>query len=191
ARKLKVGLSLDKNVNIGDKIILTGTIGDHGTALMASREGLNISTDLTSDVALLLEIFNVVKDEIEHNFIHAMKDPTRGGIAGSLNDWANKNKLSIWIEEEKIPIKKQVQAVSDMLGLDPFNIACEGKVLLAVDPTYANEILKDIKLTQHGKEAEIIGDVKKENPQKVLLETIVGGTRFIDMPLGEPIPRIC
>ncbi|MEJ2249990.1 MAG: AIR synthase-related protein, partial [Candidatus Lokiarchaeota archaeon] len=120
-----------------------------------------------------------------------MKDPTRGGIAGSLNDWANKNKLSIWIEEEKIPIKKQVQAVSDMLGLDPFNIACEGKVLLAVDPTYANEILKDIKLTQHGKEAEIIGDVKKENPQKVLLETIVGGTRFIDMPLGEPIPRIC
>ncbi|MFX1276507.1 MAG: hydrogenase expression/formation protein HypE [Promethearchaeota archaeon] len=181
----------DKNIKIGDKIIITGTIGDHGTALMASREGLNLNTDLQSDVSMLLEIYNVIKPDILNNYIHAMKDPTRGGIAGALNDWAKKNNISILIEEEKIPIKKQVKAICDMLGLDPFNIACEGRALLAVDPNQAEQILNKIKSTQLGKDAMIIGEVHSENPKTVLLKTIVGGTRFVDMPLGEPIPRIC
>ncbi|MFX1481009.1 MAG: hydrogenase expression/formation protein HypE [Promethearchaeota archaeon] len=182
---------LDNNLKIGDKIILTGSIGDHGTALMASREGLNITTDLNSDISLLLEIYNVIKSEIDNNIIHAMKDPTRGGIAAALNDWAKKSNVSIWIDEEKVPIKKQVSAICDMLGLDPYNIASEGRALLAVDPVYSETILKKIKSTQIGRSAEIIGEVKSENPKRVLLKTIVGGTRFIDMPLGEPIPRIC
>ena len=181
----------DKNLKVGDKIILTGTIGDHGTALMATREGLNISTDLESDVALLTEIINKLKLYIIDNSVHAMKDPTRGGIAGALNDWANKTNTSIVVDEEKIPIKKQVQAICDMLGLDPFNIACEGRALLAVDPSKAEVILHRIKSTNLGKEAEIIGEIKADNPKRVLLKTIVGGTRFVDMPLGEPIPRIC
>ncbi len=187
-KKIKIQ---DNNIKVGDKIILTGTIGDHGTALMASREGLNISSDLESDVAFLLDLINAIKDEIENNFVHAMKDPTRGGIAGALNDWANKNNMSILIEEEKIPLKKQVQAICDMLGLDPFNIACEGRALLAVDLSKAEEILNKIKNTTLGREAEIIGEVRADNPKRVLLRTIVGGIRFVDMPLGEPIPRIC
>jgi hydrogenase expression/formation protein HypE len=182
---------LDNELKIGDKIIITGSIGDHGTALMASREGLNISTDLESDIGFLLEINNVVKSEIQNNYIHAMKDPTRGGIAASLNDWAKKSNLGIFIEEEKIPIKKQVKAICDMLGLDPYDIASEGRALLSVDPKFADTILHKIKSTKIGKDAEIIGEVRADNPKKVLLETIVGGTRFIDMPLGELIPRIC
>ena len=187
-KKIKIE---DKNVKVGDKIILTGTIGDHGTALIASREGLNISTNLQSDLAFLLDIFNVIREDIENNFVHAMKDPTRGGIAGALNDWAHKSNTSIIINEEKIPLKKQVQAICDMLGLDPFNIACEGRALLAVDSNKADNILNKIKSTSLGKEAQIIGEVKSDNPKRVLLKTIVGGTRFVDMPLGEPIPRIC
>ncbi|MFX0038862.1 MAG: hydrogenase expression/formation protein HypE, partial [Candidatus Heimdallarchaeota archaeon] len=124
---------LDNNLKDGDKIILTGSIGDHGTALMASREGLNISTDLKSDISLLSEIYEVIKPEIKNNYIHAMKDPTRGGISAALNDWAKKSNVSIWIEEEKVPIKKQVIAICDMLGLDPYNIASEGRALLSVD----------------------------------------------------------
>ncbi|NVM37878.1 MAG: hydrogenase expression/formation protein HypE [Candidatus Lokiarchaeota archaeon] len=187
-KKIKI---LDNRLKAGDKIIITGSIGDHGTALMASREGLNISTDLKSDISLLLEIHNVIKYEINNNFIHAMKDPTRGGIAAALNDWAVKSYVSIWIDEERIPLKKQVTAICDMLGLDPYNIASEGRALIAVDPEHSKKVLEKIKSTEIGKDAEIIGEVKLDNPKRVFLKTIVGGTRFIDMPLGEPIPRIC
>ncbi len=182
---------LDNNLKFGDKIILTGSIGDHGTALMASRESLNITTDLKSDISLLLELYESLESEINNNYIHAMKDPTRGGLAAALNDWVNKSNVSIWIEEKKVPIKKEVIAISDMLGLDPYNIACEGRALLAVDPDHSEIILEKIKSTDIGKDAAIIGNVKTENPKRVFLKTIVGGTRFIDMPLGEPIPRIC
>ncbi|MFX1418872.1 MAG: hydrogenase expression/formation protein HypE [Promethearchaeota archaeon] len=189
--KDKIIKILDSNIKIGDHIIITGSIGDHGTALLASREGLNISTDLKSDISLLLEIYNTLKFEISNNYIHAMKDPTRGGIAAALNEWAMKSNVSLWIGEEEMPIKKQVIAICDMLGLDPYNIACEGRALMAVDPDHSNDILKKIKSTEIGRNAEIIGEVKKENPKKVFLKTIVGGTRFIDFPLGEVIPRIC
>ena len=182
---------LDNNLKPGDKIIITGSIGDHGTALIGSREGLNISTDLNSDVGHLLEIYNILKKDIRGNYIHAMKDPTRGGIAGALNHWANKSDVSIVLEEDKIPIKKQVNAICEMLGLDPYGIASEGRALMSVDPNRAEDILEKIKLTSIGKDTEIIGVVKSDNPKRVLLNTIVGGTRFVDMPLGEPIPRIC
>lgn len=182
---------LDNNLQPGDKIIITGSIGDHGCSLLSSREGLNIYSDLESDVGSLLEIHNVLKSEREKNHIHAMKDPTRGGIAGALNDWASKSNLSIVLEEDKIPIKKQVGAICDMLGLDPYAIACEGRALLSVDGEIAEKILSKIQSTIIGKEAEIIGKVEERNPKKVLLKTIIGGTRFVDMPLGEAIPRIC
>ncbi|MFX1591893.1 MAG: hydrogenase expression/formation protein HypE [Promethearchaeota archaeon] len=187
-KKVKV---LDNNLKIGDDIILTGSIGDHGTALMASREGLNISTNLKSDISLLLEIYKAIQIEIRNNFIHAMKDPTRGGVAAALNNWAVKSNVSIWIDEEKVPIKKQVAAICDMLGLDPYNIASEGRALLAVDSNHSKNILTKIRSTEIGKSAEIIGKVKTDDPKRVFLKTIVGGTRFMDMPLGEPIPRIC
>ena len=120
-----------------------------------------------------------------------MKDPTRGGIAGALNDWANKSNVSIYLEEDKVPIKKQVSAICSILGLDPFNIASEGRALLSVSPAHAEEILQKLRSNTLGTNAEIIGEVRTDNPRTVLMETIVGGTRFVDMPLGEPIPRIC
>ncbi|MBY8987932.1 MAG: hydrogenase expression/formation protein HypE [Candidatus Lokiarchaeota archaeon] len=182
---------LDNNLKPGDKIIVTGSIGDHGTALIGSREGLNISTDLNSDVEHLLDIYNVLKEDINNNTIHAMKDPTRGGIAGALNNWANKSDMSIVLEEDKIPIKKQVNAICEMLGLDPYSIASEGRALMSIDPNRAEDILAKIKLTSIGKDAAIIGVVKPDKHKRVLLKTIVGGTRFVDMPIGENIPRIC
>jgi len=182
---------LDNNLQKNDKIIITGSIGDHQSALIGSREGLNITSDLKSDVGLLLEIYSVLKENIQNNHIHAMKDPTRGGIAGALNDWANKSEVGIIVEEDSIPIKKQVVAISDMLGLDPYAMACEGRALLSVSSQMADEILSKIKTTEIGKDAAIIGTVSLENPKKVLIKTSVGGTRFMDMPLGEAIPRIC
>ncbi|MHA1802919.1 MAG: hydrogenase expression/formation protein HypE [Promethearchaeota archaeon] len=181
----------DKNLKEGDKIIITGTIGDHGTALMAAREGLNITSELNSDLTVLTPIMEIIKEDLKKNSIHAMKDPTRGGIAAALNDWAKKSNKSIYLEEDTIPIKKEVKAICEMLGLDPFNIASEGRALLCVESTRAHEILMKIRKTSLGKDAEIIGEVKKDHPKKVLLNTLIGGTRFIDMPLGENIPRIC
>jgi len=130
-------------------------------------------------------------EDINHNHIHGMKNPTRGGISGALNDWANKSNVGILLEEEKIPMKKQVNAICEMLGLDPFAIASEGRALISVVQDKVEEILEKIKLTSIGKDAEIIEVIKSDNPRRVLLNTIVGGTRFVDMPLGEPIPRIC
>ncbi len=181
----------DKNLRPGDKIIITGTIGDHGTALMASREGLNISTELKSDLAVLIPIYKAIEKEIKDNVVHAMKDPTRGGIAAALNDWSTKSNKSIYIDEENIPIKKEVEAICEMLGLDPFNIASEGRAILSVDPNHAQEVLEKIKNTSIGIDAQIIGEVKVDHPKRVLLNTIIGGTRFVDVPLGEVIPRIC
>jgi hydrogenase expression/formation protein HypE len=120
-----------------------------------------------------------------------MKDPTRGGISGALNDWANKSNVGILLEEDTIPLKKQVNAICEMLGLDPFAIASEGRALMSVSPEKAEEILGKIKFTELGKEAVIIGEVNTTHPRKVLLNTLVGGTRFVDMPIGENIPRIC
>jgi hydrogenase expression/formation protein HypE len=181
----------DNNLKVGDKIIITGTIGDHGAALMAKREVLNLSTNLKSDVAYLKEIYLGIKKNIEQNHIHAMKDPTRGGIASALNEWSSKSNVSIWLEEDVIPIKNEVNSICDILGLDVFEIACEGRALIAVAPNYAEEVLQKIKNTNLGREAQIIGEVKAEEPKKVFLKTVIGGTRFVDMPLGESIPRIC
>lgn len=181
----------DNNLKAGDKIIVTGSIGDHGAALMAKREGLNLSTNLESDLAHLKEIYLAIKEDIKQNHIHAMKDPTRGGIASALNEWSSKSNLSIWLDEDTIPIKDEVNSICDILGLDPFNIACEGRALIAVAHNYTDKVLQKIKATKLGKEARIIGEVKSEEPKKVFLKTIIGGTRFVDMPLGESIPRIC
>jgi hydrogenase expression/formation protein HypE len=182
---------LDNNLQKNDKIIITGSIGDHQSALIGSREGLNISSDLKSDVGLLLEIYNILKENIQNNQIHAMKDPTRGGIAGALNDWAKKSNVGIIIDEDAILLKKQVVAISDMLGLDPYAMACEGRALLSVSERSAEEILEKIRSTEIGKDAAIIGTVNEDNLEKVLIKTSVGGTRFMDMPIGEAIPRIC
>ncbi|MFW9934796.1 MAG: hydrogenase expression/formation protein HypE [Candidatus Thorarchaeota archaeon] len=178
----------DNGVKVGDKLIITGTIGDHGIALLASREGLSFETDLKSDVAPL---WSLVREALKIGGIHAMKDPTRGGLSVTLNEFAKKSGVSLEIEEDKLPFQREVLAASQMLGLDPLQVTCEGKALIAVEPDKAEEVLKVIRDTKYGKKAEIIGEAKKDRPGLVLMKTEVGGTRIIQYPWAEAIPRVC
>lgn len=184
----KGSVIVDNGAKPGDTIITTGSIGDHGIALLAAREGLQFETALQSDVA---PIWETVKAALDIGGVTAMKDPTRGGMASALNEIAAKSNVSMWIDEEKIPIKDSVHAASEMLGLDPLEVTCEGVAIICIKQDKAKAALKNIRQTKYGKNAEIIGIVKPERPGYVLLQTIVGGTRIIDMPIGEPIPRVC
>jgi len=179
---------LDSLAKPGDKVIVTGSVGDHGIALMSSREGLSFETGLQSDVA---PIWSTVEAALQAGDVHAMKDITRGGLSSALNEFAKKSGVSIWLEDGKVPVKESVRAASDMLGLDPYEVTCEGKAILCVSPASAADVLEAVRETKYGVDAEIIGDVRAERPGMVLLRTLVGGTRILRKPLGEPIPRVC
>ncbi len=178
----------DAGLKPGDKIIVTGTLGDHGIALLAVREGLDFETELKSDVA---PIWETIEAALNIGGITAMKDPTRGGLASALNDLAEKSKVSIWIDEESIPVKEEVRAAAEMLGIDPLEVTNEGKAVIGVNAEYAEEVLGAVRKTKYGKDAQIIGEVKKEKPGYVFLKTVVGGVRVLEKPYGEPIPRVC
>ena len=179
---------LDSLAKPGDKVIVTGTVGDHGIALMSKREGLMFSTELVSDVAPL---WGMVSAALEVGEIHAMKDCTRGGLSSALNEFTEKSDVSIWLKDGSIPIKQSVRSASDMLGLDPYEITCEGVIVMCVSPDSADRVLDAIKGTKYGKAAEIVGEVRSDHPGMVLMSTMVGGTRILRKPLGEPIPRVC
>jgi len=179
---------LDSGANPGDKVIITNDVGDHGISLLAHREGLSFQTKLKSDVA---PIWNTIKAALDVGGVTAMKDPTRGGVASALNEIARKSKVSIWIDENELPIKKSVRAASEMLGLNPLEITCEGTAIICAQPDKADAIINAVKKTKYGKNARIIGIIKAEKPGYVFLKTMIGGTRIIDTPLGEPIPRVC
>lgn len=176
----------DNGLEVGDKIILTGSIGDHGIALMAYREGFGFETSLKSDVA---PIWEVVEAALGVGGVKAMKDPTRGGLANALNELAEKSGVGMLIEEDKIPIKDEVRAVSEMLGIDPYEVANEGKIVMGVEAELADEILKAIKKTKYAAEAQIIGEVTED--RHVILETSLGGKRIIEAPIADPVPRVC
>ena len=178
----------DGNVRDGDQIIITGPIGDHGIALLAGREGLAFDTNLVSDVA---PIWSLVEVALEVGGIHAMKDPTRGGVASALNELAQKSDVSIWIDERNLPYRREVLAASQMLGLDPMQVTCEGKALIAVEADKAQSVLQAIRSSRYGDQAEIIGEAKKERPGLVIMKTEVGGSRVIQQPWAEAIPRVC
>jgi len=178
----------DSNLKEGDKIIVSGTVGDHGIALMAGREGISFETQLESDVA---SVYDIVSAAMSVGGIVTMKDPTRGGLASALNELAEKSKVSIWLEDALIPVAPAVKAASEMLGLEPLGVTCEGRVIIGVRPEKADEVLAAIKKLPNGKNAVIIGEVKSERPGFVISETIVGGHRIIEKPIGEQIPRVC
>ncbi len=179
---------LNSNVQAGDKIIVTGPVGDHGIALMATREGINLGSPVQSDVAILKPLVDIA---LRFDGLHMLKDPTRGGLAAALNEVAKKSGVSIWLKEETIPVRKEVKAIADILGLDPLEIACEGRFIASIAPQQAEELVDALHSHPLGKGTVIIGEAKGERKGRVLMETIVGGTRFVDMPLGELIPRIC
>lgn len=178
----------DGNCQTGSKIILTGSIGDHGAALIAKRENFDFVTNLQSDERCLIDLLPIIE---QNEGILAMKDPTRGGLASALNEWAVKSNVSIWIKQEKIPIKREVQSIADLLGLEPLEIANEGKAIICVKSEYAEDLLTQLRKTESGKEAVIIGEIKPEKPGMVILETPLGGKRIVEKPMGELIPRIC
>jgi len=184
----KGAVILDSGVRPGDKIILTGSIGDHGIALLAAREQFRLNIDIQSDVA---PIWKTVEAALAHGQVTAMKDPTRGGLASALNDIASRSGVSIWLDQDRVPVKESVRAASEILGLDPYEITCEGRAILSVSESTAAEVQEAMRETEHGRETVIIGEAKAEHPGYVLLKTKVGGTRVIDKPIGEPIPRVC
>jgi hydrogenase expression/formation protein HypE len=176
----------DSTLEVGDKIIVTGSIGDHGMSLMSFREGFGFDTDLKSDVA---PVWGMVSKALEIGGVKAMKDPTRGGFANAINEMANKSGVGVLLNQEDIPIKEEVKAVSDMLGIDPYEVANEGKVVMGVESEFADEILEAIKKDQYGKDAAIIGEVIEG--RHVLIETPVGGQRILEAPIADPVPRVC
>lgn len=177
----------DSSVQPGDLIISTGTFGDHGFAMLASREGIEFDTTLKSDVAPLTSVIL----PILNYRIHAMKDPTRGGLAGLLAEWVSKSQVSIWIDESQICIADEVRVLSDIFGIDPLNVSNEGKAIIAVHPRDAEKVLESLRSSEIGRNASIIGEAKEERKGKVFLKTKIGGHRILDKPVGEPIPRVC
>lgn len=178
---------LDSNLRENDKIIISGSIADHGIALMSVREGYEFEGDIQSDVTPLNKM---IEDALKVGGIVTMKDPTRGGLANCLNEIAQKSKVGMIIHEEKIPLKKSVHVACKMLGLDPLEIGNEGKVVIGVVSSLAEDVLGALKKTKEGKDAAIIGEATKKTSE-VLMQTKIGGTRIIDPPIGDPIPRIC
>lgn len=178
----------DDGVKAGDKLIMTGTIGDHGIALLASREGLTFETDLVSDVAPL---WSLIHEALQVGGIHAMKDPTRGGLSATLNEFAKKASVSLVINESDLPFQREVLAASQMLGLDPLQVTCEGKALISVEASKAEAVLQAIRGTKYGRQAQIIGEATNKRPGLVIMKTEVGGSRVIQHPWAEAIPRVC
>ncbi|MFX0114408.1 MAG: hydrogenase expression/formation protein HypE [Candidatus Hodarchaeota archaeon] len=178
----------DSNLREGDLIILSGTVGDHGIALLSFREGYGFEAGgLTSDIAPLNKM---VEDCLRVGGIVAMKDPTRGGLANTLNEWSQKSGCGLLVEEERIPIRDSVVAACEMLGLDPLEIGNEGKAVIAVTAEAADDVLSALRRHPEGKDSAIIGRTTKTS-HLVVMETTVGGRRVIEAPLGDPIPRIC
>ncbi|WP_324736417.1 hydrogenase expression/formation protein HypE [Thermococcus sp. SY098] len=181
----------DSGAKIGDVVLVSGTVGDHGIAIMSHREGIAFETELKSDVAPIWEVVKAVADAIGWENIHAMKDPTRGGLSNALNEIARKSNVGILVRESDIPVKPEVRAASDMLGISPYEVANEGKVVMVVGKEYAEEALEAMRKTKRGKDAAIIGEVISEYKGKVILETGIGGKRFMEPPVGDPVPRVC
>lgn len=178
-----------KRIEPGDKIIVSGTIGDHGISILSKREGLEFGTRLISDCASLCNLVKSIL--VPPGKVHALRDPTRGGLGGILAEIAKSSNLGIEIEEEKIPLKDEVRAACELLGLDPLFIANEGKIIAFAQKEDAEVILKAMKKDVSGRDAQIIGEVTKLHPGRSLLITRIGGKRIIDLPRGELLPRIC
>jgi hydrogenase expression/formation protein HypE len=173
----------------GDAIILSGTIGDHGMAIMSQRENLEFEGLIESDTAPLHSLVSAMLDASGQ--IHCLRDPTRGGVATTLNEIASSSKVGMEIQEKQIPVRDAVQGACEILGLDPLYVANEGKLLAVVPISGANDVLSSMREHPLGQDARIIGEVVEDHPGMVLMRTGIGGTRVIDVLFGEQLPRIC
>ena len=174
----------------GDKILVNGPVGDHGISVMLAREALEIETDIQSDTAAL-HTLTAALIEAAGEGLHCLKDPTRGGLATSLNEIAIASEVAIALDERLIPVRSGVRGACEILGLDALTIANEGKLLVVVAPEAARAALEAMRDHPLGKEAALIGEVREEPEAMVFIRTELGGTRVLDMLVGDPLPRIC
>ena len=173
----------------GDKLILSGPIGDHGIAILAYREGLEFESTIQSDSAAL---HLLVRDMLNANRdIRCMRDPTRGGLSSALNEIAAQSQVGIELQEQTIPVREEVRGACEMLGLDPLYVANEGKLIAIVPPRAADDVLDAMCRNSLGREARIIGTVTNSNTGLVTMQTCLGTTRIVDMLAGDQLPRIC
>jgi hydrogenase expression/formation protein HypE len=184
---VKEGVSA-RNLSEGDVILVSSTVGDHGACIFALREGLEFE-GLKSDCAPL---WDMVKRLLEEGInIKAMRDPTRGGLSAVLNEWAQASNVGIFVEEEKIPVDEKVLGLCEFLGIEPYDLASEGNMVIAVAPEDAQKALEILKSHPLGRKASLIGEVKNQPRGKVILKTLYGVERILEPPSGEILPRIC
>jgi hydrogenase expression/formation protein HypE len=187
---IKQGIHLSgMNARPGDRVLLSGYVGDHEIAVLSQREGFGFEGSLKSDCAPLNGLVQKMLEACPS--LRCLRDPTRGGLATTLNEIASMSSVGITIEEEKVPVRDAVRGISELLGLDPLYLANEGK-LIAICPAHeAEKVLEIMKSHSLGQDAEIIGSVTEENPKRVTLHTLIGGHRVLDMLTGAQYPRIC
>jgi hydrogenase expression/formation protein HypE len=178
-----------QNARPGDAVLISGSIGDHGFTILSKREGLAFDSPLKSDAAPLNHLVDRMLQVSPH--IHVLRDPTRGGLATTLNEIAQQSNVGIEIREEALPLHPGVLAASEILGLDPLYLANEGKLIAILPDSEAEPVLKAMKESPYGREAALIGRVNAKHPGKVVLQTLIGGRRLLDMLAGEQLPRIC
>ncbi len=174
----------------GDKVLVSGCIAEHGVAIMSAREGLSFTTTIASDCAPLNGLVNVMLDAAAHA-VHTMRDPTRGGVATTLNEIASQSSVGIIIDESAIPVRQEVHSACEMLGLDPLYVANEGKLLAICAPEQADDLLEVMRTHPLGRDTAIIGQIISEKPGKVLMRTRMGTKRLVQTLAGELLPRIC
>ncbi len=173
----------------GDQVIVSGTIADHGIAILSEREGLEFDSDVKTDSAPLNHMVKAILDSGCN--VHVLRDPTRGGLGTTLNEIAGQSGVGIRLFEDKLPVRSAVQGTCELLGFDPLYVANEGKLIAIVAPEDANRVLEIIKQDEFGQDAVIVGEITKTDAGRVTLQTLIGGTRIVDMLTGEQLPRIC
>jgi hydrogenase expression/formation protein HypE len=177
-----------ERVRPGDRVLVSGTLGDHGMAVLIARGDLDLEVDLESDTAPVHELAAAL---LELGGVRWMRDPTRGGLATALNELAEQSGLAIALDEASLPLRPEVVGACEILGIDPLYVANEGKLAAVVAPDRADEALAVLRLHPLGAEAAIVGEVRAEPAGMVLLDTAFGGSRIVDMLVGDPLPRIC
>jgi hydrogenase expression/formation protein HypE len=178
-----------RNIQTGDKIIITGPIAQHGLAVLAKRKELDLGFDIKSDCAALDGLIIPVLNKT--GAVRFMRDPTRGGVATTLNEIAQNSGMAMVIDEKDIPVSAKVRAACELLGIDPLYMACEGRAIIVVEKESANQVLGLLKKHPLGKNARIIGSVADKPKSKLILNTVIGTQRIVDMLTSEPLPRIC
>jgi len=177
------------NARPGDVVVVTGTLGDHGAAVISCREGINLDSKLESDVAPLWGLIAPLLTQGTE--LHCLRDPTRGGLAAALCDIAEASRVGIRVREREIPVRKETLGVCRLLGLDPLNMACEGRAVVVCPERLCRDVLRMLHSHPMGGNARAIGVVEEQPAGLVVLETDVGGERIVEMPMGDDLPRIC